>query len=83
MNEYTTLDRKYEVWALLRRLKRDYENQYTGYYEPTTTGLTDSFDKWLINQCGIKIYFDYQGSIMGHVDVVDEAKYAWMILKYK
>lgn len=74
---------KYEVWVLLRRLRKAYENQYTGYYEPSVTGYTDSLDKWLLNQCGMKIYFDHQGSIMGHVDVVDEAKYAWTLLKYK
>lgn len=74
---------KYEVWDMLRNLKRDYEKQYTGYYEPSTTGHSDSFDKWLLNQCGLKIHFDYHGSIMGYVDVVDEAKYAWILLKYK
>lgn len=75
--------RKFEVWDMLRNLKKEYERQYIGYYEPSTTGLSDSFDKWLINQCGIKIHFNHQGAIMGHVDIVDEAKYAWILLKYK
>ena len=74
---------KYVIWSLLRTLKKEYEKQYTGYYEPTNKGYSDSFDKWLENECGIKIYFDYQDCIKGHVDVVDEGKYAWMILKYK
>jgi hypothetical protein len=77
------MNTKYEVWSMLRVLKRDYEKQYTGYYEPTERGYSDSFDKWLKNTCGIKIHFDYHGGIKGYVDIVDEAKYAWTLLKYK
>lgn len=74
---------RYEYWVLLRRLKKAYEDQYTGYYEPTNKGYSDSLDKWLENVCGMKVYFDHEGNILGHFDVVDEGKYAWMILKYK
>jgi hypothetical protein len=77
------LSRKYEMWILLRRLKKDYEKQYTGYYEPTVRGYSDSFDKWLENTCGMKVYFDHEGNILGHFDISDEKLYAWMLLKYK
>jgi hypothetical protein len=78
-----SLTRKYETWQMLRDLKKEYTKEYTGYYEPSTTGYSDSFDKWLQDKCGIKIHFNTHGDIMGHVDIIDEAKYAWMLLKYK
>lgn len=74
---------RYEYWVLLRRLKKAYEDQYTGYYEPTNKGYSDSLDKWLENVCGMKVYFDHEGNILGHFDVVDNGKYVWMLLKYK
>ena len=74
---------KYDMWLLLRTLKKEYEKQYTGYYEPTVKGYSDSFDKWMENECGMKIHFDTEGNVLGHADIVDEAKYAWMLLKYK
>lgn len=77
------LSRKYETWQMLRDLKQAYTQEYTGHYEPSNSGYSDSFDKWLQDKCGIKIHFNYQGEIMGHVDIIDEAKYAWMLLKYK
>ena len=75
--------RKYEMWVLLRKMNKDYEAQYTGYYEPTKRGHSDSFDKWILEQFGMQIYFDPSGNILGHFDIVDEGKYAWMLLKYK
>lgn len=74
---------KYDTWLWLRTLKKAYEEQYTGYYEPTVKGYSDSFDKWLVNVCGIGIYFDNEGNIKGNIDILDEAKYAWALLKYK
>lgn len=74
---------KYDTWLWLRTLKKAYEEQYTGYYEPTTRGNGDSFDKWLENVCGMRIHFDNDGNIKANIDIVDEAKYAWALLKYK
>jgi hypothetical protein len=74
---------RYEFWSLLRKINKDYEAQYTGYYEPTRQGHSDSFDKWLVEQYGLQIYFDHTGNILGDYTIVDEGKYAWMILKYK
>ena len=74
---------RYEFWSLLRRINKDYEAQYTGYYEPTKRGYSDSFDKWLVEQYGMQIHFDPSGNILGHFDIVDEGRYAWMLLKYK
>ena len=74
---------KYDTWVFLRTLKKVYEDQYTGYYEPTHKGYSDSFDKWVKETCGMEIFFDESGYISGRVDIVDEAKYAWCLLKYK
>lgn len=74
---------RYEKWKLLKKLKQVYEDQYTGYYEPSDSGYKDSFDKWVLNTCGMEIFFDQSGYISGRIDIVDEAKYAWCLLKYK
>lgn len=73
---------KYEYWELLRRLKQEYDNQYTGYYEPTFNGYSDSFDNYVREQYGIKVVFN-DGYITQDVEILDEAKYAWCILKHK
>ena len=75
---------KIRMWQCIRVARNDYEkNECHGYYEPTTKGYTDSFDKWVKETCGMEIFFDETGYISGRVDIVDEAKYAWCLLKYK
>ena len=74
---------KYDYWRLLYKLKKEYDKQYTGYYEPTFNGYSDSFDKYAENQYGLRILMDSQGNYKAEYDIVDEAKYAWMLLKHK
>lgn len=83
LNQGKKVANKYDTWLFLRTLKQEYDEQYTGYYEPTKQGFNDSFDKWVKETCGIQILFDDNGYISGKVDIVDEAKYAWALLKYK
>ena len=74
---------KYDYWRLLRILKTEYDKQYTGYYEPSNTGFTDSFDKYVERQYGLRVVFDYAGMIKEDVVIVNEGKYAWCLLKHK
>ena len=74
---------KYEYWELLRNIMPEYEKQYTGYYEPTTTGMSDSFDKYVEKQYGIRMFIHNDGKIDGTFEITDEAKYTWCILKHK
>ena len=74
---------KYDYWRLLRILKTEYDKQYTGYYEPSNTGFTDSFDKYVERQYGIKMRIHTDGNIDGTFEIIDEGKYAWFILKHK
>jgi hypothetical protein len=76
------VDTKYDYWALLRVLNNEYEKQYTGYYEPSWTGKSDSFDKYVEEKYGMKISFA-DGMITGNFQIVDEGKYMWCILKHK
>ena len=78
-----TQENKYDYWQLLWKLKQEYNKQYTGYYEPTDRGYTDSFEKYAENQYGLKIIMDSQGNYKAEYKIVDEAKYAWMLLKHK
>ena len=73
----------YEYWTLLHSLRVEYDKQYTGYYEPTTTGHIDSYDKYIENIYGIKMWIHDDGMIDGAYEIVDEGKYAWCILKHK
>lgn len=73
---------KYDYWSLLSVLHKEYEKQYTGYYEPSFTGKTDSFDKYIEEQYGLSVAFK-DGYITSDVKILDEAKYAWCILKHK
>lgn len=74
---------KYDYWHLLRILKNEYDKQYTGYYEPSYTGFTDSFDKYIQEQYGIKMWIHTDGKIDGTFEILDEGKYAWLLLKHK
>jgi hypothetical protein len=74
---------KYDYWHLLRILKTEYDKQYTGYYEPSYTGFTDSFDKYVQEQYGIKMWIHRDGKIDGTFEILDEGKYAWLLLKHK
>ncbi len=74
---------KYDYWHLLRILKNEYDKQYTGYYEPSYTGFTDSFDKYIQEQYGIKMWIHNDGKIDGTFEILDEGKYAWCLLKHK
>ncbi len=74
---------KYDYWRLLRILKTEYDKQYTGYYEPSYTGFTDSFDKYVQEQYGIKMWIHNDGKIDGTFEILDEGKYAWFLLKHK
>ncbi len=74
---------KYDYWHLLRLLKTEYDKQYTGYYEPSDTGMRDSFDNYVLEQYGIKMWIHRDGKIDGTFEIVDEGKYAWCILKHK
>jgi hypothetical protein len=76
------VDTKYDYWALLRVLHKEYEKQYTGYYEPSWTSKSDSFDKYVEEKYGMKIRFQ-DGRITQDFSIVDEGKYAWCILKHK
>jgi hypothetical protein len=74
---------KYDYWRLLRLLKTEYDKQYTGYYEPSYTGFADSFDKYIQEQYGIKMFIYDDGNIDGTFEITDEGKYAWCLLKHK
>jgi hypothetical protein len=74
---------KYDYWRLLRILKNEYDKQYTGYYEPSYTGFTDSFDKYIQEQYGIKMWIHNDGKIDGTFEIIDEGKYAWFLLKHR
>jgi hypothetical protein len=76
------VDTKYDYWALLRVLHKEYEKQYTGYYEPSWTSKSDSFDKYVEEKYGMKIRFQ-DGRITQDFSIVDEGKYVWCILKHK
>jgi hypothetical protein len=86
-NEFTRVEhfsksKTWVHWKNMKKMKEIYEKQYTGYYEPTTTGKGDSFDKWIENECGIKILFDPYGNILMDFDIIDEGKYMMYVLKY-
>ena len=53
----------YEYWGLLRTLRAEYNKQYTGYYEPSDTGKSDSFDKYIEEQYGIRMFIHNDGKI--------------------
>lgn len=74
---------KYDYWKLVRILKTEYDKQYTGYYEPTDTVFVDSFDRYVQEQYGIKMWIHRDGKIDGTFEIVDEGKYAWFLLKHK
>lgn len=74
---------KYNYWQLLRTIKGEYDNQYTGYYEPSNTGYSDSFDKYIENKYGIKMLIHADGKIDGSFEITDEGKYAWCLLKHR
>lgn len=73
---------KYDYWRLLWKLKQEYDKQYTGYYEPTLFGYSDSFDRYTENQYGLKILMDQYGNYTAEFKITDEAKYAWLVLKH-
>ena len=74
---------KYDYWTLLHSLRIEYDKQYTGHYEPTVSGYSDSYDKYVLEKYGIKMYIHNDGKIDGTYEIVDEGKYAWCILKHK
>lgn len=74
---------KYDYWQLLWKLKQEYDKQYTGYYEPSDAGHSDSFDKYTENRYGLKILMDEYGNYKAEFAITDEAKYTWMLLKHK
>jgi len=75
-------NKQWVFWRNMRKMKDLYQKQYTGYYEPTTTGKEDSFDKWIEKECGIKILFDIHGNVMREYTITDEGKYMLYVLKY-
>lgn len=74
---------KYDYWKLLRILRTEYDKQYTGYYEPSDTGKSDSFDNYVEKHYGIKMHVHSDGKIDGTFTITDEGKYAWCLLKHK
>jgi len=78
-----THDTKYDYWQLLWKLRKEYDKQYTGYYEPSDRGYVDSFDKYTEDRYGLKILMDEYGNYKAEFSITDEAKYAWMLLKHK
>ena len=58
-------------------------DRYNGYHEPSYTGFTDSFDKYVQEHYGIKMWIHNDGNIDGTYEIVDEGLYTWFLLKHK
>jgi hypothetical protein len=68
-----------DIFMPLRAAKREYEDTFTGYYEPST----QDFVRWLDVNYGIKLTVaEDDFNLRDTLEVVDEQKYLIFVLKY-
>lgn len=68
-----------DIFMSLRAAKKEYEDTFTGYYEPST----QDFVRWLDVNYGIKLTVAEDNfNLRDTLEVVDEQKYLIFVLKY-
>lgn len=68
-----------ELFIPLRAAKKEYNDTFTGYYEPST----QDFVRWLDVNYGIKLTVaEDDFNLRDTLEVVDEQKYLIFVLKY-
>jgi hypothetical protein len=64
----------YDFWKTLRKANKD--------YLALDVNSEGTFGEFLLHNYGIKLYFDDDGAIKAHFDIVDEHKHLMFVLTY-
>jgi hypothetical protein len=69
-----TRAKTYDFWKTLRKANKD--------YLALDVNGEGTFGEFLLHNYGIQLYFDDDGAIKSHFDIVDEHKHLMFVLTY-